>query len=289
MSEDGGRFGGVLRVGEAELNRYDLYELCVQCPAIEASFLRAAHGGRGGRGGLVLGEDFCGPAGIGRAWLMRDEESRAVVADRDAEPLRYAVERLGRERASALDRLTLRGRDVLEVGDRADVIAALNFACCELHERSRLVTYLRHVVYRLNAGGVFVADVYAGGDAMSVGVSSQVVETAWGEVEYVWEQAAADVCTGRVENRIHFRAGGGDELRDAFVYDWRLWGVAELRDAMREAGFASTEVHAGYGEALDGDGEMVIGAPISADGGPTEAGMAPDADETAVYLVVGRV
>lgn len=31
-------------------------------------------------------------------------------------------------------------------------------------------------------------------------------------------------------------------IEDAFVYRWRLWSVPELREAMLEAGFASTEV-----------------------------------------------
>jgi hypothetical protein len=30
--------------------------------------------------------------------------------------------------------------------------------------------------------------------------------------------------------------------QDAFVYSWRLWGVAELRDALDEAGFARSDV-----------------------------------------------
>jgi hypothetical protein len=275
-------------VGGVAVNAFDLYELCVQSPAIESAFLRAVHGGGAG---LVLGEDFCGPAGIGRWWVVSDDTARAVVADRDAAPLRHAARRLSDEMPGALERFTVRERDVLEVGDRADVIAALNFAACELRSRERLVTYLRHALYRLNAGGVFVADLYAGDDAMSVGVSSQTVGTEAGEVEYIWEQRGADVCTGRVVNAIHFRVAGGDEIRDAFVYDWRLWGVAELREAMREAGFRSTEVHAGYGDAMDGDGNLLLGAPISSDapGASVDADGAPEADEPAVYLIVGRV
>jgi hypothetical protein len=46
------------------------------------------------------------------------------------------------------------------------------------------------------------------------------------------------------------------EIRDAFVYDWRLWSIAEVRDAMEEAGFASVEVHDRLGDAVDSEGNL---------------------------------
>jgi hypothetical protein len=36
----------------------------------------------------------------------------------------------------------------------------------------------------------------------------------------------------------------GTERRDAFRYDWRLWHLPELREAMTDAGFAATKVWA---------------------------------------------
>ena len=40
----------------------------------------------------------------------------------------------------------------------------------------------------------------------------------------------------------------------AFVYRWRLWSIAELREAMMEAGFARTAVFADVvGEGVDGN------------------------------------
>ncbi len=291
-----------LALGGFELNRYDLYEIAVQCPPIEAAFLRALHGGEP----RVLGEDFAGPAGISRAWLELDRSFGAVATDADAEPLRHAVRRQTERDAGALDRLTIRERDVLEVGDRADVIAGLNFAACEIHERARLVTYFRHVLYRLNANGVAVFDTYAGADALSPGVSEQEIETDSGVLRYIWQQVSADPTTWRVRNAIHFEVGGevageagaevgagveAQRMDNAFVYDWRLWSVPELRDAMREAGFRSTEVHASYGEAMDESGGLMLGAPVSSDeaGAVTDAEAMPEGDESAVLYVVGRV
>ncbi len=283
--------GGELRLGDGtRLNRYDLYELCVQSPRMEASFVLGVHGGDA----RMLGDDFAGAAGIARAWIGLDETFEAVAADVDDEPLRHGVRRLTEEDSGAVSRLTVRERDVLEIGDRVDAVAALNFACCEMHERSRLVTYLRHVLMRLNTGGVLVCDLYAGPDAMCAGEYVQEIDTVHGEIVYRWRQVAADATTARVRNAIDFEAVGPEgELQrmvGAFAYDWRLWGVAELREAMREAGFGVTEVYSSYGDAVDGDGRVVVGEPVSSDGVGAEVdeeGM-PGGDEAAVFLVVGR-
>ena len=32
-------------------------------------------------------------------------------------------------------------------------------------------------------------------------------------------------------------------MKNAFVYDWRLWSIPETRDAMKEAGFSDTAVY----------------------------------------------
>ena len=55
------------------------------------------------------------------------------------------------------------------------------------------------------------------------------------------------------------------ELRDAFVYRWRLWSVPELRDAMMEAGFRSTEVYDRVPEAADGEGRVYLSPVRGAD------------------------
>lgn len=177
--------------------------------------------------------------------------------------------------------------DVLETGDRSDVIAAFNFAVCELHTRSQLVTYFRHALFRLNAKGVLAVDTYTGPDAMVPGESVQSVETYFGLVEYRWRQVSADLSTGRVVNAIDFTLPDARRFEDAFVYDWRLWSVPELRDAMREAGFRSTEVHDAYGGALDGDGNPVVEA-VSDDRDPGRI-WDSEADGPSVLYVVGRV
>lgn len=258
---------------ERSPTRHDLYEWCVQTPTMQARFLSAVHGGST----RALCEDFCGPASIARAWILLGGGRTGAGVDRDPEPLTHARLR-AREQGIQDEALALHERDILDADARADVIAAFNFAVCELRERAALVAYLRSARARLEPGGVFAADVYGGSDAYARGETVRAVRTPIGEVIYTWEQRRADPLTGRVENAMHFRLPGGEVWRDAFVYDWRLWSVPELRDAMKEAGFTSTEVHVSYGGAIDGEGNPV---PVAADEWE-------EIDENFVAFVIGR-
>ncbi len=149
------------------------------------------------------------------------------------------------------------------------------------------MTYLRHALLGLEARGILVLDVYGGASAMIPGVTEQALETDDGDVLYAWEQRETDPLTGIVRNAMHFRLPDGTEARDAFVYHWRLWTVPELRDAMREAGFASTEVHTSLGGAIDADGNLLVHA-ASTDAEPESEAMDDEDLESFVAYVVGR-
>ncbi len=260
----------------------------MQDPPREAAFLRAVHSGDP----TLLAEDFSGPASICRAWIGMHDSHEAIATDLDAEPLEHALRRLGEAHGpAAIERLQVQCRDVLEAEGTPDIIAALNFAMGELHQRSRLVTYLRHAQFRLRAGGVLVVDTYGGADAFEPGVTPCTVETQYGELLYEWEQTEANPFTARVRNAMHFTLPGGEVQRNAFEYDWRLWSVPELREAMREAGFARTQVYTALGDAVTGDGELLV-SPLCDDTEPEDDwSITPDFDEPSGYVayVVGRV
>jgi len=252
-------------------DRHELYERAVQSPAMQARFLRALLGPRR-EGAVTLGEDFCAAGAVARAFLTLDADHFAVCVDLDREALDRLSEMLDPAFAGSL---TIRHQDVFEAQDPVDILAALNFSLCEIHERERLVEYLRNARRRLNPGGLLIADLYGGADAMAIGES---VERLPYGTRYVWEQRQVNPLTGRVVNAMHFRLPSGETLRDAFVYDWRLWTVPELRDALREAGFASTEVHDRLGGAIDDAGNLHP-LPVTD----------PDAlDETFVVYLVAR-
>ena len=242
------------KAGSAE--RFALYTLCAQAPDRDARLLRAIHAGPAGdrRAGLVLGEDFSAAAALSRAWCLADPKARAVAVDHDPEAL---------ANAKPHPRVRLRESDVLAARDPADLIAVLNFSICELHTRRELVGYFRHARLRLRSGGCLVCDVYGGSDSYNTGTIWQTFKGAGGEkIRYGWEQRTADPMTGRVVNAMHFvvsRPGRGvprRDLRDAFVYDWRLWTLPELREAMSDAGFPVTEVYPRTAEAVDDRGDL---------------------------------
>ncbi|MSR47613.1 MAG: class I SAM-dependent methyltransferase [Planctomycetes bacterium] len=233
------------------LDRHNLYERCTQTPERDVKLLRAIHGGTP----RTLGEDFAGTAALSRAWVRLVRSGRAIATDHDGQPLAHA---------RGIARLTCRVADVRAAHGGCDVIAAFNFSIGELHDRAALCAYLRRAHHRLPRGGIFACDLYGGSGAFRTGTLRERHALPDGaRLEYSWEQRAADALTGRVVNALHFRVTPRRgrrvetlELRDAFVYDWRLWSLPELQEALREAGFTTTEVWSRFEHAVDGRGRV---------------------------------
>ncbi len=231
----------------ARPDKHRLYELAVTDGPRLARFLEAVHGA----GASVLREDFSGTAALARAWAAISPRHRAIAVDADPTVLARIRSRRVRRVAS----------DAARARDRADVIAATNFPIMYWHDRASLLRYLRRARESLNPRGVFVCDLYGGSDALRPRTQSRAIRDGRWRFTYVWRQKRADAATGLVENTISFRVPterGVVQLRDAFVYRWRLWSIPELRDAMLEAGFASVDVHDRLGGAIDQDGRLVV-------------------------------
>lgn len=236
---------------KARLDRFDLYELAVTAPQPLARFLKAVHG----RNAKVLGEDFSGTAALSRAWVEMDPRHYAVAVDKRlsiARRIDTECSRLGiGSRVSALP------SDVRDVIAGCDILACTNFPICYWHTRADLIAYLRHAKSRLNSRGIFVADLYGGSDAFQTGSRSVRIRHDGHAIRYTWEQRQADPKSGRVRNAIHFRVGSR-VLRNAFEYDWRLWSIPELSDAMKEAGLRTVTVYDELGGAMDQRGRLIV-------------------------------
>lgn len=233
------------------MDRYDLYELAVTEPRRLWRFLRAVHG----RNPRILREDFSGSGALSRAWAEADPRFRAIAVDRDPEPLRRLDD------APNVQAITV---DVMSCRAKADIIAATNFSIGYLHTREALLAYLRHARRCLHPRGVFLSDTYGGTDASTTGRTTQRLRAPGGRrVEYTWEQRTANPLTGCVTDVLHFRLWERGKkrptvFRDAFVYDWRLWSIPELREAMLEAGFRKVEVYDRLGSAIDHTGTLHV-------------------------------
>jgi hypothetical protein len=241
------------------LNKYSLYTLCAQNPPRDAKALLAIYAdvNQRERNDLTLGEDFSAAAALSRAWCQLLPKGRAVAVDHDPEALSLA---------RAHPRVRLVQSDVFDAATKVDLLAVLNFSIGELHRRSRLLAYFKHARSRLKPRGCLVCDIYGGADCFNTGTVSQRILGPRGQrITYRWEQRTADPLTARVTNAMHFqisRTGAKSiRLHDAFVYNWRLWSVPELREAMLDAGFADVQVYPRTADATDQDGRLYF-SPI---------------------------
>ncbi|MCC6320917.1 MAG: methyltransferase domain-containing protein [Phycisphaerales bacterium] len=241
------------------LDRFDCYELCVQSPRHVVAFLRAAHG----NAPMVLREDFCGTAAVARRWITETRKheagARAVGIDNESAVIFAARERAAE--AGVADAVEFVRGDCtvaeawpLDQQTAPDVVFVGNFSIGYIHRRADLLAYLSHaqrVLMRAQAGfggGIFACDTYGGASAFKLGAIQRKHPGRAGEViHYTWIHERADPVTAMVENSISFRVEKDgeiiQELPQAFTYRWRLWSIAELRDALLEVGFKFVEVY----------------------------------------------
>jgi len=273
------------------MNPHDLYERSVTNPPALLAFVLAAYAqgaSSAARGPKVLREDFSGSAALAKHFAASSRARRAIAVDNDPVPLAHA----------AGPRMTLVLADVLEAKDRADIIAATNFALGYQHTRASLFTYLRHARSSLARRGLFIADIYGGHTALRTGSWTRTIRHPdLGTFLYRWNQREADPTTGLVRNSIDFgittrtkknrRTKAPTEwIKNAFTYHWRLWSMPELRDAMHEAGFGTIDFYDSLGDAIDHHGNAYI-RPLHPE--PTSRGIGIQMDRDWVVYAVGRV
>jgi SAM-dependent methyltransferase len=229
-------------------DRHALYERSVQSTEPEITFITRIFRREHGRLPLTLREDFCGSAILCADWVKSHAERRAIGVDLDGPTLAYARRVHIAPLGEAARRVRLFQRNVLaRAPAETEVVVAFNFSYCVLKRRVELLEYFRNVHRGLARGGAFLLDIYGGPDAQNELIEKKAV----GGFTYVWEQAPLDALTNHAVRYIHFHFKDGSEIRRAFTYDWRIWSLAELREALAEAGFSRVDV---YWEGADAKG-----------------------------------
>lgn len=229
-------------------DKYELYQRAVQAPDHDVAFIERLARRRSGERPLRLREDFCGTALLSATWVRSHPERRAWALDIDPEPLAWGAAHNVAGLGDAARRVRLLRADVLETRTPpSDVVVAPNFSFCCFKERGVLLRYLASARRALRPGGFLVADMFGGPSCMEVLVETRRV----GGFTYEWEQSSFDPISNHLVAHIGFRFRDGSRLRRAFTYDWRLWSLPEMRDALREVGFRETEV---YWELTGADG-----------------------------------
>ncbi|HEU4418929.1 MAG TPA: class I SAM-dependent methyltransferase [Planctomycetota bacterium] len=229
------------RLTARSADRHELYERAVQAPALDAAFYARWFEKYTGRPLRVLREDFCGTAVLACFHVKRHSENRAIGVDQHWQTLAWArmhnVKRLlGPEQRT---RLLLLQKNVLDVQrPKADAILALNFSYSVFKTRRKLGGYVRNCYRSLQPGGLLFLDAWGGPDV----IQQKTDKLRHKGFVYHWEQRRFDPITHEITCAIHFEFADGSRLRDAFVYDWRLWTLPELRELFTEAGFEDVHV-----------------------------------------------
>lgn len=225
----------------ATSDRHELYELAVQNTDFECSFLDRVWKSHRGRLAQSLREDFCGTFAASVAWVLRRPSNLAIAIDLDPKVLAWGMARnLPKLDDDARERLEIRKDDVLTARTPlVDCIAAWNFSYYIFKTRPALLRYFEVAHRALVDDGLFVIDAYGGSDSFR----EMEEERNLDGFTYVWDQNRYNPVTGEVLNHIHFRFPDGTEMRKAFTYDWRLWTLPELDEALREVGFRTVTVY----------------------------------------------
>jgi len=236
-------------------DKYALYGVAVQTPLDDARFLARYFQRVTKRPLRLLREDFCGTANILTEFVKLHRANRGIGIDLDPEPLAWCREHtLALLTASQRARVQLLCRNVNAVhAPKVDLVFAFNFSYSVLQTREELLTYFKNARRSLAPGGLFIVDNH-GGTEVPV-----VASETWnmGRFKYVWQVVSFDPLTHHIIYKIHFLFKDGSRIRNAFVYDWRLWTLPELQELFREAGFKNvhvlweaTDIASGYGNGV---------------------------------------
>lgn len=227
------------------LDRFALYERAVQNPAHEVKLFATIFTSRRGRELKTLREDFSGTAAVSAAWVASGDERTAWAVDHDQQTLDWCRAHHLPTLGQARERLTLVHDDVRCISTPpVDLLCAENFSWSVFTTREDLGGYLEAAKTNLIDDGILVVDIQGGPAVQREG---HVDRRELDGFAMEWEHARFDPVSQRVLFHIHLEQDG-QRLERAFTYDWRLWSIAELREFMRDAGFADTEVWWAEGE-----------------------------------------
>jgi SAM-dependent methyltransferase len=221
-------------------DKFSLYLQSVQTPDSDARFLSRRFQKLAGRPLRILREDFCGTANLLCEFVRLNKKNRGIGIDLDQRPLEWCKKvnyrKLMTEEQS---RLLLLQKDVMAAKtEPVDMIVALNYSYSVLKTRDKLLQYLKTARKFLLPGGIFLVDVH-GGSAVPI-----VDQEVWDidGFKYVWDVSSFDPISHRMVCKIHFAFSDGSSLRNAFVYDWRLWTLPEVQELFEAAGFRNIHI-----------------------------------------------
>lgn len=257
------------------IDKYHLYQQAVQSAEVDAEFLRNVYYETNGYHAQLLREDFCGTCLLSVNWLLLDKSNLAECYDNDLEPLNWGLKNnIGPLNKSIRQRVSQFHADARTPSERvADIRCAQNFSYWVFQTRAKMLEYFNAAYQNIADDGIFVIDLHGGPESLLEQEEETVINN--GEFTYVWDQHNHNPINNNADLSIHFRFPDGSEMRNAFTYSWRIWGLAELRDILFDAGFNTVDC---YWEGTANDGE-------SGDGNFTKTLIAEACPAYVSYLV----
>ncbi len=238
-----------------KFDKYKLYLASVQDPEADVDFFEMVWGELRPKKKLIsLKEDFCGTFAVCCQWVKSDDSRQATGVDLDKIPLQYGLDNYYSKLNSAQqNRITIHNKNVLDLKvSGLDIVTASNFSYYIFKERKKLLAYFKVAKSSINKNGLFVIDCFGGSDCYEPNEDS----TKYKDFTYYWDQDSYNPINNAATFYIHFKRKNEKKRNKVFSYDWRLWSIPELRDALYDAGFSKTHV---YWEGTDdkGDGNGV--------------------------------
>lgn len=230
--------------------KYRLYEQAVQCHENDIEFMAREFQTLRGRKPTSLREDFGGTGAMACDWVRQGPEYTAWAIDLDPEPQLYGQENhYQRLTKTERERMQyIRGNVLEPYPFKADIIAAFNFSYFIFKERQMLLDYFRQARQGLDKDGLFFLDIFGGTECRQ----EMVEETEHEDFSYFWDCDSYNPINDHVKYYIHFKTHH-DKMKyeQVFTYDWRMWGLPEIVDILKEAGFQEVKT---YWEEDDDDG-----------------------------------
>jgi len=125
-----------------------------------------------------------------------------------------------------------------------DIVFAGNFSYFVFKERSQLLEYFRNARESLAPSGLLILDHFGGADIHEASTElSRRDSDRFGRFEMSWRQSAFDEFTASSRFTLKARPRNEKRWTTLGVYDWRLWSIPEIKDALAECGFTRVSVY----------------------------------------------
>ena len=240
----------------AHADKHVLYEESVQNVEFEVDILQRFYRKYNKAKPSTLKEDFCGTFALSCEWVKRNKNHRALGVDLDHKTLAWGKKHnLSQLKAEEQKRIQLIQANVLDLRQpRVDIIAAFNFSYWVFRQRKELYAYFCQAYHSLKQKGMLVLDAFGGPAAET----EQEEERKCEGFTYIWEHASFFPLTREMRCKIHFHFKDGTRMRNAFVYDWRLWTPPEISELLYSAGFRQVHWYMEGTDEKSGEGNGVF-------------------------------